>query len=810
MSSKLRTRLALMLGLALCGLASTSPPLARATPFAAPVSLQVEPHFSGHFKFGEWLPLRVIVSNDGAAVRAELRADSTQAGSQSTHIVPVELPTGARKRLTLYVLPSSFAREVRVRLVNGDHELAMQLVSVSVERNINYLIGVVAPRFEPFAALSSVTLKPSAVNEPQGKFTSGMRPVRILPAPLADLPERVEGLRMLDALIIAGVDTSELTVEQQRALQAWVEQGGRLIIGGGASAARTLAGLPDELVKDFRIAREAVELSALGALSAFTGQDVRVAGPFVVTWPTGGRALIEQAGRALLSEQRIGEGYVNFAALDVSASPFDAWAGTARFWEKVLTPGSTYPNVPPDVSPRMMRANSLSYALQNLPVLELPSINWLMVLLCVYIALIGPINYLVLRRLKRLAWGWLTIPTLTMLFSVGAFAFAYGTRGGEVIVNQLSILTLGSRATSSMQTYVGVFSPERTSYTLNVSGRALIAPLTVEGAPFGRGGMPLALGAELVQGEPAQVRGVQVDQWAMQGFQTESLVPDGWRIESNLTFEGDRVRGTLVNRMGETLMGVVLVNGNRYVKLNELLPNQTMTLDHVMSTAAFSSFPYYLYEDDFRNAGPTGMPSREAQVRQQLLNSYYQSYSGPPQPPTRPTLVGWLKTSPLAVQVVGARWTTQQMSMVVAALNAHYAAGALRLNAGSLAVRMVEITGDVGPCGAAQHLYINHGAATLEYQMPDELRSLRVTKLSVVVQTDAARVAPLDHTIKLELADRNGAWVKLDEPRNGRIELKEPARFVSPEGVVRLRLDSMFGVSHGCVMYDLDVEGELN
>jgi hypothetical protein len=360
-----------------------------------------------------------------------------------------------------------------------------------------------------------------------------------------------------------------------------------------------------------------------------------------------------------------------------------------------------------------------------------------------------------------------------------------------------------------VQSYIGIFSPARTTYTVNVPNRALVSPLNREGNPFGGGGAALSSAAEFVQGDPAQVRGIAIEQWAMQGFQTESPVPDGWQIESSLTFAGDRVRGTLVNRTSETLTDLALVNGNRYLKLKELPAGQTITLDHTLSTAAFRTFPYYLFEEDFRNAGPTGAPSRELQVKQQLLNSYYQSYNGPPQAPNRPVLIAWLKNSPLDVQVAEARGTTQQLSLVIATLNTQYAAGALRLNAGSFGVRVLSITGEAGPCGAPQHVYINNGAVILQYQIPDELSALRVTKLSVVVQTDAARVAPIGNLITLELADRTGSWVKLDEPRNGRVELRDPARFVAADGTVRLRLDSTQGTSHGCVMYDLDLEGEL-
>ena len=55
-----------------------------------------------------------------------------------------------------------------------------------------------------------------------------------------------------------------------------------------------------------------------------------------------------------------------------------------------------------------------------MPALALPSIEGLLLLLLGYIVLIGPINYLVLRRLDRREWAWVTMPLLVVGFTAGA------------------------------------------------------------------------------------------------------------------------------------------------------------------------------------------------------------------------------------------------------------------------------------------------------------------------------------------------------------------------------------------------------
>jgi hypothetical protein len=770
----------------------------------AGVTMTVEPYFGGHYKFGEWLPLRVTLANDGPALRVEARADAIEAGGQTAYTIPVDLPTGARKRVTLYVLPPSFAQTIRVRLMDGARELDSRSVKVTVERNADYAIGVLAPRDAAFVALNAVTLNPVLSEQPVQPNWFGLPPsraVKSIPVSLDDVPDRPEGLRVLDALILSDVDTSSLSPEQAQALHSWVEQGGRLILGGGASAARTLAGLPDTLAGDFRSADAAANLESLETLAEFGEADVLVPGPFVAAWPASGRPLLEHAGgRPLIVEKRLGQGRVTYSALDLSASPFDAWAGASRFWEKLLTPGSTYPaNAPPDVSPRAARAGTISYALQNLPVLDLPSIRSLAGLLAIYVVLVGPVNYLVLRRLRRLAWGWITIGALTALFSVGAFTVGFAMRGGEVILNKISILDFSAQGTAApMHSYVGLFSPERRAYTLNFPGRVLVAPISLEGNPWGPG---LTVGGgptEIVQGEPAQARAAQVNQWTMQGFQAESAAPDGWTLESGITLDSDRVYGTLVNRTSQTLDDVVVVYGNRYARLGSLEPGQSQAFDAMLQSTFGSSFPYFLFEQMWQNVGPSG-PPRELQMRQQLLENYYMSFNGPPQPPERPTLIGWMRASPLDVQVADARWTTQEVGLVIAALRVSYPAGHVRLPAGSLPVRLVGIEGNAGVCGSYNgEVYVDpNGSATLDFRVPDELLGMSVTRLAWPVGATGPG-APT-----LYLYDRNGEWIE-----HTGVEVDDPARFVLAEGVVRVRVKNESAAS-GCWRYELEVEGDV-
>src|SRR3989304_3231796 len=103
-----------------------------------------------------------------------------------------------------------------------------------------------------------------------------------------------------------------------------------------------------------------------------------------------------------------------------------------------------------------------SAALNYLPALGRPPGEQLLVLLVAYIVLIGPVNYLILRRLDRREWAWLTMPLLIVVFSAGAFGLGRLLKGSDTVVNEIAIVRGAAGAGSGLGPgYGGGFSPPR-------------------------------------------------------------------------------------------------------------------------------------------------------------------------------------------------------------------------------------------------------------------------------------------------------------------------------------------------------------
>jgi hypothetical protein len=255
------------------------------------------------------------------------------------------------------------------------------------------------------------------------------------------------------------------------------------------------------------------------------------------------------------------------------------------------------------MSVRQMKSGQMTYALSQLPSLDLPSVRGLGVLLVLYVILVGPVNYFALRWWKRLHWAWVTIPAITLAFSAGAFGLGYALRGTDLILNKIAVIEPRPGGVATVTSYLGLFSPARQSYEIEVPGAGLLAPLNADYNPWGPGSPGSAGETVFLQGEPSRVRGLEVNQWSMQTFMTEDVWADFGQIVGDLRLEGDGLVGMVRNETAHTLTDAVIILGNHFLRLGDLPPGGEAPV--TMSSVDFTGQPfgppisYRLFEEHF-------------------------------------------------------------------------------------------------------------------------------------------------------------------------------------------------------------------
>lgn len=624
--------LALMLvGVAAAGIAASSASAASPSPQPNPsIVLSVQPMLGGSFRSNSWASVRVLVENSGPTVDGELRITSS-AQTSSTFSLPVQLPPGARQEHILYGRIGPIGGRLTVALVSGGVIAARETVAVQVRDDEDLRVYVVAENPQTLTA-----------DLRQGGTRAGSAPQIISLSP-EDLPPRPEAWASVDVIVWQDVNSDRMDAARWDAMRVWLTSGGTLIVVGGTSGAAALATFPGDLLP-YRPTAVVDALPAdlerlLGVLPLGVLPSPALAGPL-----ERGTALADVGGSVIAARTPLGRGSVVLVGVDLGVSWLAGTPSANAIWSRLLPSSSrTDPLANADES-------YLVSALGNLPAVQLPRFTDLLLLILGYLVVIGPLNYLLLRRRDRREWAWITMPVTMVAFALAIFGLGALLKGADVIVNELAVVhgAAGSdRGVARVQ--VGVFSPSRQSFDIEVGGGALLSA-PARNQFTGDQEQPV----DVVMGETSTLRGYGVGYGSLRAFRAEVLT---WspRIDTELSVVDGGLSGTVTNSSGVPLEDVSVVYGDGVEKLGDMAASETKSVDLRARSGADLVETLFPYQSETEPDRVRALAARRAIV-QHLIGAFMgddfgsrfetrQAFQG------GPVVLAWLSGSTLEIDV---------------------------------------------------------------------------------------------------------------------------------------------------------------
>jgi len=773
-----------------------------APPRAETISLTARPAFEGVFRPNRWMPIIVELANEGADRTVEVQV-GTREGAQYATVV--ELPNQGRKAVPIYVYLTPASRRLRVQVRHADQELAAATLQLPPINPQARYVGIVAQEDAP-------------LNLP-ARLAGGTVPVPIGLRP-GDVPEHALGLSVFDTIILEGTPTEGLNERQRVALSEWVLRGGQLILGGGEGLRLTLAGLPATLRPATVTAVESVAATALFGADAGAGsvplarlkplQNAGEPPPYPVP-------LLAGVDVPALEQSR-GRGVITVVPWPLAHPAARAWADAPGGWEVLLHP---FEPPPPGFEAQAISLDgfidgSLAASLTSLPALEFPPLGLLGGLLLVYIVLVGPVTYLVLRRLDRQAWGWVVVPAITLVFAGLTFGAGYAQRGGDVLLASVNLVEMldGAEDTARLRSFVGLFSPERRGYSLRVTApnetALLVRPISIQGPwdPGAAGGGVFFQEAEASAG----VHAFEVAQWSMRALSADVMTGAAW-LSARITITGDTVQGEVENRSDQVLADVALVQGNRVVRLGDLAPGErrsgVLQRRRVAQPGLFGPvvpLGYLIYSEEIDRQGqPGGQPlNSEAQQRIRILDAVY-SYGLSVQS-GQPMVIAWSGAPGLAVTLDETRATSQHTTLVTGRPQITFTDSVVTLPRGWLAPRFESAGAVTCMGGQGLGLMLRSEPTVVRLLLPRDLYGLRPEAMTLETASDG----PWQNTTVVDLYDWNaGTWETQTLTRRSQ-PIEAPERFLDRNGALRVRLSNPQGeAGSGCVYVDATLKGSM-
>lgn len=792
------------------------------------LTLSVRAGYDGAFRGNMWLPVRVEVANDGDDLDGVIvvRPETSGSAITNTFTAPVSLPNGSRQALFLYISARAGATRVRVELLNtaGD-----------VMANVEAPLRSIASRDRLYAVVSGaaagtvIDLTPVA----SGGYSAHQAAWRI-----EDIPDRAPALDALDALVFNDVDTGTLAPRQRTALREWVAQGGHLIVTGGAAWQPTAAGLRDLLPL---VPEDSQTISDVSALVRYAGDyATQLSGDILLatgTLSAEARVLVAtDDGLPLLVRRTFGGGTLDYLALDPNNAPLRTWPGRSDVWLTLLTSVPTAPAWAYGFKD-YTRAED---AVEILPGLDLlPAALGLLLFLAAYVGLVGPVNYLILNRLNRREWAWITIPVLIVAFSFLARVAGFNLRGNEITLSRLTVIqSWPGSDTARIEQLTGLLAPRRDEYALGVTEERMLRSLPIDN-----------LNAQLIGQGSGRTQIRQTDDFSAVDFQVDASFIAAFNASGSipspdisgravLTYAPNTVsqvlRGAVSNRSERTLYDPVLLARGIAWSLGETLepgevrefsdiflgggdlPQPGVTEIALGEESLFSaalSFTMtnsyygivgsqtrttndilgddvYIDENDFFG---TQVQSDEDRRRQAFLASFVVDQYGSTGRGNQVFLAAWGEGENAADTVSGAGWSAVDTTLYLIALDVEIDA---------TANRSILITRDQFTWIARERGANDLQSAPFQLGLTGENEAVfRFTPLQEAVLSE---VDALTLIVERQSGTRNSSEISLWnwreqqwEPQQfiddtGRLEIRRPERYLGPNNAVEVRVGRSF------------------
>jgi len=475
--------------------------------------------WDGYYRPMEWTPIEISIDSDlTEPFGGTFIASAPQDGLNTLTVMRRFVVTPESPQSLPLVTKFAFGinrcnLEIRDQRGRIHWEHAVDLWDFTAENRLlqavqemDVLLGVVGqPRFG-LLRLPRDTISLSARGE--GKVCVGRK------VPQA-VPWDWTGFVSLDLLVLYDPDWTLMRPEQVEAIVDWVSNGGTVLVVLGRNPLPQDSPLARMIPFDIGEPRQTeIPPEVLSRWGLEAGGSAAV-----TAWPLfakPGAQLTDGtkagAGGYLHGVGRVGFGHVGVLGFDPASLPQNQADHAAGFWtahvrlclgDLLETPGppeSSGPNrfasingrgrtiaVAPDseedgqeshrnqqwfqISVAQQASNDVMEFLYRVAEMRPLSIWWVILTLAALAFILGPLDYVVLKRLDRLPYTWLTSTVWIVLFTVGAYYGVQALRGGDMQLRAVTVVDGIPGDDHAWSTcYVGLYSPRSAEYQLEGLG----------------------------------------------------------------------------------------------------------------------------------------------------------------------------------------------------------------------------------------------------------------------------------------------------------------------------------------------------
>ena len=319
----------------------------------------------------------------------------------------------------------------------------------------NSMVGILSDDYSGIAYFNGVSIASSGY----------MGNVSTFELSREDFPENSQALGSLKFLIIDNFDTSSLSSKQFDALKKWVSDGGILILGLGSHYQRVLSGFKDDFVSGNlgSLSTKSIKWSSMIGEENITNVDCM---DFELN---GGQPFMPDGFTDITAFKDYGLGNVAILSFSLSMEPVTNYERRYELASAILTDIAIHNNHYYDARYgwQFDAGTNLTSIGENS---KTPSAILYGLLLSVYVILVGPVLYIILKKKNIREKIWIAIPIVSVAFTGIIYLTSFLYRINKPILNTFSIINI-SEEQAYENVYAELICPNIKRYDMKISDK---------------------------------------------------------------------------------------------------------------------------------------------------------------------------------------------------------------------------------------------------------------------------------------------------------------------------------------------------
>ncbi len=638
---------------------------------ASQLDVKISVGFNGVYKIGYSTPVNLTIKNNGKDINGEveIRVPSSP-GKYMSYVKPISLQKGSEKAITISIpIGNDNRNKYTVNIYDAGDLVYEDSITTLPSNNVTNFIGILSDDFDSLSYINKVPA-PTGVSLVTKNIKLDEK----------NFPEEIFALDAFNVIVINDFDTSRFSKTQYDNLKQWVKNGGTLILGTGSKYNKTLSIFKDNFIEGSQGSVKEISTSKIYELGT-NGDNRNEAKVDILTLKIkDSRVILEDKNENLVQALSIGKGVVGIMSFDLGKAPFINWSNNTIFMERLLASINPLLNNSGSISGYQQNLRNNRYGIQETVTqfseMATARTSSYYIVLFIYILVVAPISYFVLKKLDRREWMWLTVPVIALVFGLAVYITGSGTRLSKVTANMVSYVNLDKKGNASIETFAGIFNTNRAKVRITGGNGEKLLPVS-DNYYSDQPDKKEVQEAKIYPGENGGIEYTNSSLLETKILQVQTKVEDIGKLETNIKLNIRRISGTITNSTVMDLKDCIILMPEGYYKIPSIKKGETVNLDNVSYTSY--NGVYDMINNEFFNtsysSGNSVDKDRSMDLRQEgtILQRLY-DYGNSPIEGIK--FIGFSKT-PInnALLVNGVETKKNERNVLIAPLDVSFAEG---------------------------------------------------------------------------------------------------------------------------------------